>query len=599
VTRISENSLQARLAAIVLPLLPEGANASEVTSSIVLAKPGTPADFSVPLFRLAKLAGRPPAEFAAEIVSKVQALNDPLIEATTATGGFVNFRLSAPAAAALVLPSWLADRAPEPGSASETVMVEYSQPNTHKAFHVGHMRNVAIGDSLVRVLRAVGHQVIAANYLGDVGTHVACCLWAYLDLLSDADRVAPDTGRGEWLGKVYVLGRERLDVLEAEAKASGDSTALQAAKDRIGFILQSIEKQEAWWIALWSETRGWSIDEFNEVYRWLGIHFDHVFYESEVVEPALALVDEYLKRGVFVEDQGAIGIANPEIPHMPFLLLRKRDGTTLYATKDLALAEVKFREFKVERSIYVVDVRQSDHFKQVFLTLKKMGFASAERCEHVPYEMVELPSGAMSSRKGTVVLFRTLRDAMNTALDSPKYLGRHKEAWDSAEYEETKQKLAVGAIKYGMLNRDLTQKIVFDLEEWLNPEGNTGAYLQYAAARAASILAKAKERGFEMAESALAQPEVFAQPAEKALLFQIAELPVAASRVAEQLRPSLLCNQLYALAKAYNGFQNSKECGVLTAEEPLRSSRLALVLAARRSLTWGLSLLGIATPQRI
>ena len=442
----------------------------------------------------------------------------------------------------------------------EKVMVEYSQPNTHKAFHVGHMRNVSLGDALVRLLRAHGHEVVAANYLGDVGAHIAKCLWWFLDVLTEEEQQPPADGKGEWLGSLYAKANNQLVDWEASAK-SGDTDAqakLDAAKARTTNILLALEARDPELIAVWEKTRQWSLEEFDEIYAWCKVVFDRVFYESEVDEPGLKLVQDYLDKGVFVESQGAIGIFNEEIKHMPFFMLRKGDGTSLYSTKDLALANLKFKDFAVDRSIYVVDMRQSDHFKHVFLTLKKMGFEQAEQCHHVPYEMVELPEGAMSTRKGTVILFRALRERMLGHIQEA-YLAKYRGEWSDEEIDETAHALALGAIKYGMLNRDVNQKIVFDLEAWMNLEGNTGPYIQYSAARLGSILRKANNAGKHLDEGLLGNAEALrlagaelVQPEERELIGALDGLRLAVFNAATHLKPSLLCTYLHSLAKAVN-----------------------------------------------
>ncbi|MBC8070575.1 MAG: arginine--tRNA ligase, partial [Deltaproteobacteria bacterium] len=302
---------------------------------------------------------------------------------------------------------------------------------------------------------------------------------------------------------------------------------------------------------------------------------------------------------------GAVGIFNEEVKHMPFFMLRKRDGTSLYATKDLALARLKFEEHKIDRSIYVVDSRQSDHFRHVFLTLAKMGFTQAARCEHVPYEMVELPTGAMAARSGNVILFRALREGMVGHVVS-HYLEKYRGEWPDAEIEACAHQLALGAIKYGMLSRDVNQKIVFELEAWLELEGNTGPYLQYASARVGSILRKAEEAGQPIDRALLEQParthEVLAtlvQPEERELVAVLDGLRPAAAQAAAGLRPSLLCTYLHELAKAANRFVNAKHCRVLQSEGDLRIARVWLMAATHDALRWGLARLGIVAPSRL
>ena len=604
---MTTSPLHDAVAAVVHAALPPEAGLDQGEVAQLLSAPPNPemGDLAFGCFRLAKVLKSAPPKIAAELAGRID--RSGIVASAEAAGPYLNLRLSLAEAAAAVLPA-LARGLPEPTPRrSEKVMVEFSQPNTHKAFHVGHMRNLSLGDAIVRLLRADGYEVIAANYLGDVGAHIAKCLWWYLDHLDDESRKPPAVARGEWLGELYSAASNQLDEWQDAAKSGDEHAAaqLQAARARTTEILQKLEARDPELTRIWDETRQWSIEEFEEIYRWCMVEFDRVFYESEVDEPGLRIVEEYLQKGVFVESEGAVGIYNEEVKHMPFFMLRKSDGTSLYATKDLALARLKFEEHDVDRSIYVVDSRQSDHFRHVFATLQKMGFPQATKCQHVPYEMVELTTGAMATRKGNVILFRALRERMLDHLEST-YLAKYRGVWPDEEIAEVAHFLALGAIKYGMLNRDVNQKIVFDLEAWLELEGNTGPYLQYTAARAGSILRKGEESGKLVDPQLLEDPSALAaaaatleQPEERELVLALAGLGSAVAQAAQTVRPSVLCNYLHTLAKSINRFGTAKTCRVIQSEGDLLRARLVLVAAAHRALVWGLARLGIPAPKRM
>ncbi|MCH9679870.1 MAG: arginine--tRNA ligase [Deltaproteobacteria bacterium] len=594
-------------ARIIVAALPDGVELGVDEVAGLLAPPPKPelGDLAFPCFRLAKALRKGPPVIATELAQALP--TDGLITETRATGPYLNVRLDLGKAAPLVLSDLVRGQPATPPAREQRVMVEYSQPNTHKAFHVGHMRNVCMGDAIVRLLRADGYDVVAANYYGDVGAHIAKCMWWYLDHLDDAGREPPAEGRGEWLGEMYTRANNLLADWADAAKA-GDAEAqakLDAGRARTTDLLQKLESRHPEVAEVWDRTRQWSLDDFAEIYRWCGVEFDRAFYESEVDEPGLALVEEYLQRGIFVESEGAVGIFNEEVKHMPFFMLRKRDGTGLYATKDLALARLKFEEHAIDRSIYVVDTRQSDHFRHVFLTLHKMGFTQAERCEHVPYEVVELPSGPMSGRKGNVILFRALRERMTAHLVD-NYLAKYRGQWPDEEIERTAHVVALGAIKFGMLARDVNQKIVFDMESWMAVEGDTGPYLQYSAARTNSILRKAAKADKPFDPSLLDDPQrlqaagaALVQPEERQLILELAELSPQVHRAADKLRPSTLCTYLLGLAKAINRFSNAKQCHVLRSEGAILEGRLLLVQAAREGMRWGMGQLGIEAPERM
>jgi len=601
---MSDASLAAAAARALHPFLPEaaGLTLAEVQSALVATPDPALGDLAFPSFKLAKALRKAPpqiaADLAASITTGISAQPDSsIIARATAAGAYVNLHLDLGQAAALVLLPLARADFHAPRATGTRVMVEYSQPNTHKAFHVGHLRNLCLGDALVRLLRADGDEVVAANYLGDVGAHIAKCLWWYLDRMGAPE--PPPEHRGEWLGELYSAASNQLELWDEQAKA-GDAAAaaaLAAAKARTTQLLQQLEARDPELQRVWSRTRQWSLDDFAEIYAWLGVAFDRVFYESEVDEPGLQLVDEFLQKGVFVVSEGAVGVVNDEIKHMPFFMLRKRDGTGLYATKDLALARLKFEEYRIDRSIYVVDVRQSDHFRHVFLTLKKMGFAQAERCQHVPYEMVELPDGPMATRKGNIVLFRSLRQQM-TAHIRREYLDQFKDSWPESEIAATADALAISAIKYGMLARDVNQKIVFDMAAWLELIGNTGPYLEYTHARARSILDKCAEVGKSLQPGADAQvTAALAEPSERELVLALDRLPAAVHAAAHQLRPALLCTYLFELAQSFNRFVTN--CPVKPSEGPLLQARLLLVTAAANSLRHLLGLLGIPAVRRM
>ncbi|PRP93515.1 arginine--tRNA ligase [Enhygromyxa salina] len=603
------DALAQEVAKLLAPLIPEAAGLDVDAVAALLTPPPKPelGHFAFPCFRLAKALRSAPPKIAAELAAAIAALGDnPLIATATPAGPYLNLDLHAHEAARHLLAPWANGQRPafpsSGPSSNQKVMIEYSQPNTHKGFHVGHMRNLCLGDCLVRLLRATGSEVVAANYLGDVGTHVAKCLWG-LEALVSGD--PPTQARGEWLGQVYSQAAIQLEDWDEAGKAGDEAAAAQytAARERMSEILRGIEARDPAYHDLWMRTRQWSLDEFEQIYAWCGVEFDRVFYESEVDEPGLKLVDEFLAKGVFVESRGAVGIENPEIEHMPFFMLRKSDGTGLYATKDLALARMKFEEFGIDRSIYVVDARQSDHFKQVFLTLKKMGFDQAELCEHVGYEMVELPDGAMSSRKGNVILFRALREQLGASLEA-NYFHKFTDEWTREQIDTALHQVSLGAIKYGMLARDNNQKIVFDLAKWSDVQGGDGgATLQYVCARTASLLVKAQNRGMTLdgavrSGERATQAGTLTEVAERGLMQALIALPGSIAQAAQSLRPSILCSQLYAVAKAYNRFQ--QECNVIHQDDPeVVQARLLLVQATREALSWGLSLVGIPAPDRM
>ncbi len=541
-------------------------------------------DYAFPCFALAKSFRKAPNKIAEELsqILKSSLANTKEVLAVQALGPYVNFNVSISLMASLTLPQIANGDYFEENKAGnqERVMIEFSQPNTHKGFHVGHMRNVALGDSLCRIYRYNGYEVIAANYIGDVGAHIAKCLWYYGNHNQDT---IPDHLRGEWLGELYMKAIQKL-----ENAAPEEAKQYQA---EVSQVLQDLGAKEPENLQVWEETRKWSLDDFNTIYQWLDIKFDHFFYESEVDQSGKKIVLEELEKGTLTRSEGAIGLDLSDVD-LGFFLLLKSDDNTLYSTKDLALAKKKFDEFQIQRSIYVVGAEQTLHFKQVFETLKRMGYAQAAQCFHLSYGLVALTSGKMSSRSGNVILFSQLQQAMNDYIQN-NYLNKFRGDWDDAEIEETTRRVAVAAIKYGMLNQDPNKQIIFAMEDWLVSEGDTGTYLIYAYVRIRSIA-----RQVERSLTTEVDFESLSHPNEQALIRLLFDFNEVVRTAGEQYRPSMLARMLFDLAKSFSrAYQTSS---VKYAESPaLQSARLLLFHCVAETLKQGLLLLGITPPERM
>jgi arginyl-tRNA synthetase len=506
----------------------------------------------------------------------------PFVTAVEATGPYVNFRVSLPEMARLDIPALLDGSAftPQRARKPEKVMVEYSQPNTHKAFHVGHMRNVALGDALARIVAYNGSVAVPVNYIGDVGTHIARCLWYYQRHRTEDP---PAAGRGEWLGKQYTAATFMIE------DASEPQRRVYEAE--VSEVLQQLESKSGPIHELWRETRQWSLDAFDEIYSWLGVRFDHLFYESEMTE-GRQIVDDGLARGVFQRSRGAVGI-DLESYGLGFFLVLKADGTTLYSTKDLALARIKFERYKIDRSLYVVGAEQTLHFQQVFKTLELLGYPQAARCFHLPYGLVMLPEGKMSSRAGNIVTFSRLRSEMDAYIRT-HYLDAHKGEWPEEEITETARRIAVAEIRYGMVKQDPGRSIVFNLEDWLVSEGDTGTYLCYAYTRIQSVLRNADG----MRVNAAADFSLLAQETERRLIRQMHEFNRVVRQAGEQMRPNLVATYLFQLCKEFSRAYVTSP--VLRAETAaLAEARLALFAATGALLEHGLDLIGIVPPGRM
>jgi arginyl-tRNA synthetase len=547
-------------------------------------------DFALPCFRFAKALKIAPPKVASTLAEFLAKDGSGWVERVVTVNAFCNIYINKNRLAASIIPDVLAGTAfsypVAPKNSHARVMVEYSQPNTHKEFHVGHLRNVCLGSAIVKLFRYCGYHVTAVNYFGDEGAHIAKCLW----MMKKSGKNPPvGVDKGAWLGEFYVAATLAMDRAEGEG--------LAAIEKEISTILSGIESKAGPWHELWQETRTWSLDAYKSIYQWVGAEFDRDFFESEVSGESQAIVEEYLKKGVFKEDQGAVG-ADLAAYKLGFMLARKRDGNTLYATKDLALARRKFNEFKIDRSIYVVANEQNHHFRQVFKTLELMGFSQASKCVHLSYGMVVLPDGKMSSRAGNTVPFMALKESILQELDV--ILAKYKGEWSDEEIDETANRLCIGALKYGMLQADPAREIVFDIKDWLSFEGNTGPYLMYSYARTMSIIRKARDAGHQPWSAEAAQKNTFALQAasEHELLRSIYDFNTVVLEAAEQCRPSHLCSHLFHMCKSFNRFYT--EVPVLkAANNDLISMRLSLILSFAKTLHEGLGLVGIIPPERM
>ena len=465
-------------------------------------------------------------------------------------------------------------------SKNKMVMVEFSQPNTHKAFHVGHLRSAILGDTLCRILSCAGFDVVRANYYGDIGLHVIKWLWNYKKH-HNGELPPEDTTR--WMGDLYAEAVKRI---EEEPELEGEVRELYSLWDQ--------DDPEI--VELWRQSRKWSLDGFNDIYDLLDITFDRNYANSVAEKPGKLIVEDLIEKNIAIDERpdGPVIVRIDELLGLEkekyrVLVILRSDNTALYSTEDLALAKLKFEEYPLTTSYYVVDVRQSLHFQQIFKTLEIAGYPWAQQCQHIPYELVNLPGNVvMASRDGTVVL---LEDLIREATDRAHELVQEKNPdLSQEEKEQVAFAVGIGAIKFPMLARENTRVVTFDWTSALDFNGQAAPYIQYAHVRANSILRRAGE---EVPENDDAEHEL--QPAEIQLIDYLSRLPSEVQRSAEELKPLVITNIAYETAKAFNDFYN--QCTVLQAEPKTRDFRIRLVAATRQVLANELKLLGIAAPE--
>lgn len=476
----------------------------------------------------------------------------------------------------------------------ERVMVEYAQPNTHHSFHIGHARNAILGEVLARLVEFAGFETIRASYPGDIGLGVITVLWAY-DKFYRGQEPQDIHERGQWLLKIYVEATALLEPKENETPEEKAQRAAYEAERRE--VYRKWDAGDPDVRALWQRTREWSLEELRDILRMLDIKIDVWFYESEVDQPAKQIVEELIARGIADDERPQGGAVIVKIDEKLGLtkekyrtnVILRADGTTLYLTKDLALAKIKFEQYHVDRSIYVVDVRQSLHLQQAFAILRLMGFPQAEKCYHLGYGFVSLPEGAMSARRGRLVLFK---DVVDEAVRRVLAVESAKSPQLSAdERRQVALQIGLGALVYSMIAVDNNRDIVFDMDQALSFEGRTGPYIQNAHVRASSILRKA---GHVPAESVALDYPLTTH--EITLIDLLARFPAVVQQAAEEYRPLVMANYAYDLADAFHSFYHSVP--VLQSEtETVRAARLRLVAAARQTLANALALLGITAPE--
>ncbi len=532
-------------------------------------------DFAFPVFNLAKEKGKNPAEVALELAGELTAVTHPLVDKVQAFGPYVNFFLNTGELAKLILEEIQTKKenfgSNEMGK-GQSVMIEYPSNNTHKEFHIGHLRNLCIGNTLVNLYRKSGYEVVPVNYLNDFGSHVAKCLWGVLKLYGGK---IPAENKQKWLGEVY-----------AEASAAVKDN--DEYKKEVSELQQKLEAKDPEIWPLFMETRQWSIDKFTELFKELGVVHTDVFFEKDIKEKGQNIVDELLTKGVAtVGERGAIIIDLSEYK-LDIALVRKADGTGLYLTSDLPLATEKFAKYNVDESIVITGIEQNFYFKQLYKILELLG--TKKKLTHIGYGLVTRPEGKMSSRLGNVVLYEDLRDEIFEKMyrESEE---RHPD-WDQNTLKETVQKLVQASLKFTMQKHEAAKNIVFDIKDATSFEGFTGPYILYVVARINSLLRKSNGEQGELNFSLLKENE------EKKLLLLMAEYEEVIKKALENYNPSVITKYCFDLAQAFNEFYNKHD--ILKAQSvDLVSARLALSQAVKQTLTSALHILTIETVEEM
>jgi arginyl-tRNA synthetase len=540
-----------------------------------------------------KVAGRA-QEIATSILPNIDQLN--LFAEVEAVNGYLNLYINAADYAKRVIEQviTLGQAYGCHPARDEIVMVEFAQPNTHHSFHIGHTRNAILGESVARLSECAGYNTLRASYPGDIGLGVITCMWGY----QRAYRGQEPEGiheRGQWLAQIYTEANSLVTPKDGETEAERSRREAYDAERRDMYKRWDNGDPEI--RELWKTTRQWSLDELEDILHLLDIDIDVYFFESEVDAPSKEIVEELIHRGIAQDERpdGPVIVKIDELlglDHEKYrtAVILRSDGTTLYSTKDLALAKEKFEKYHVDRSLYIVDVRQSLHFQQVFKILELWGFPQAKNCHHLSYGFVTLPEGAMSARKGNVILFT---DVYEDAIRRVESIIDEKNPDLPQEIRtEVVKQIGLGALKYSMLSVDNIKDIVFDWDAALSFEGQSAPYIQNAAVRASSILRNAGDLPEAM------DFDYDLDPAEIELISVISKFPAIVEKAAMEIKPLMIATYAYDLAKAFHLFYHAVR--VLQAETAqMQAARLGLCAAARQTISNALHLLGIDTPDQM
>lgn len=553
----------------------------KIKVDLPLETPPNPAwgDFAVPVFLLAKELRKNPATISQKIATTIEA--DENILSAEAKGPYVNFKLTEKFFREAVLAQ------KKPAKSQENIMIEYLSPNTNKPLHLGHMRNGVLGSAMANILQYMGHKVTKAMLVNDRGIHICKSMLAWQKFGNGETPKSSGLKGDHLVGKYYVRFAD---------EAKNNPNLIKEAQA----MLQKWEAGDHEIIELWTKMNDWVYEGFNKTFQQVGFKFDVMIYESQIYQQGRKIVEDGLKKGIFKKDKKGAVIF--ELPKKEFGLneeesikkvtVLRADGTSVYITQDLALALKKAQEYNLTRSIYVIGDEQDDYFKRLFTILKALGYEWADKSYCLSYAMVELTTGKMKSREGTVVDVDDLIIKMKNLAKKEIIKRINNNDLSKREIAERAMKIGLGAIKFFLLKNNPKQKIIFDPKESISFDGVTGAYCQYVYARANSVLKKAKKAIKEQKEvdfSLLGKGSEERVLARKLLLFED-----NFKKAAKEYNPSFIANAVYDLAQAFNHWYNS--CRVVDENNlALSNARLTMVTATMSKIKKGLELLGIET----
>lgn len=564
-----------KIADILAPHI-EGLERDEILPMIEVPADSSKGDYAFPCFKLAKIMRKAPPMIAKGIAEAIE--GEEMFQKVESVNAYVNMFMSKAEFAGNVVKEVLEkdkDFGRSGMGAGRTVIVEYSSPNIAKPFHIGHIRSTVIGNSIYKIYDFLGYDTIRINHLGDYGTQFGKMICAYR----------------KWGNKEDVIREPIKSLLSYYTKFHEEAEKDPSLEDEARAIFVRLENGEPEEVELWQWFRDESLREFNRVYDMLGITFDSYNGESFYSDKMPAVVQELKDKGLLVEDNGA-QIVKLDQFDLPPALITKSDGSTLYITRDIAAAIYRKNTYDFYKNIYVVASQQNLHFQQWKKVIGLMGYDWADDCVHVPFGLVSMEEGTMSTRQGRVIF---LEDVLNRAVEQTRKIIMEKNV-NTENVDETAREVGIGAVIFNELSNYRIKDYVFSWDKVLNFEGETGPYVQYTHARACSILRNAGEAVMASAKEGFDASRITSDSAH-ALIKLIYEMPEVIAEAGEKYEPSIVTRHIVDIAQAFNKFYHDEH--ILVDDETDKTAKVALVMAARNVIRNGLDLLGMKAPEKM
>ncbi|MDY6229885.1 MAG: arginine--tRNA ligase [Prevotella sp.] len=587
-----------------------GQKAAENTIALQKTRSDFEGNLTLVVFPFLKMSRKSPEATAQEIGEQLKAKCTAIADFNVVKG-FLNLVIS-PAAWISMLNDIEADDCfgmKKATDDSPLVMIEYSSPNTNKPLHLGHVRNNLLGWSLAKIMEANGNRVVKTNIVNDRGIHICKSMLAWLKWGNGETPESSGKKGDHLIGDYYVAFdkhyREEVKELKEKLMTEGvdEETAEKRAKDEAPLICEAHDMLVKWEQndpeirALWEKMNEWVYAGFDETYKAMGVSFDKIYYESQTYLEGKKKVEEGLEKGIFFRKDDNSVWADLSADGLDQKLLLRSDGTSVYMTQDIGTANMRFNDYPIDKMIYVVGNEQNYHFQVLSILLDRLGFKWGKELVHFSYGMVELPNGKMKSREGTVVDADELIASM---IDNARKMSEDKvnkiEGISNDEANEIARIVGLGALKYFILKVDARKNMLFNPEESIDFNGNTGPFIQYTHARIRSILRKAEEQGIDIEKTIGEDMPLNDKEAE--LIQKLNEFTAAVEQAGKDYSPSGIANYCYELTKQFNQFYH--ECSILNADSDReRAVRLVLAKNVAKVIKNGMALLGIEVPERM